>query len=198
MKRQLMLLAASPILALQVQATPSTLYTELDKAMQSWQAEQKPSQENNLSEFEAFKQQHLKDFNRYVETQMAEYDKFRDQLLKSWGDAQVTNQNQFVSYSEDDSARLNVDFENNTLTLSVKHKAGTAPKKHQVEALFQQFLRSEQALLKEFYNNEPSSLDERDFKQADTTKIDKKISSEGIEEGFTRDKETNASSTTSA
>ena len=143
MKRQLMLLAASPILALHVQATPSTLYTELDKAMQSWRAEQKPLQEKNLSEFEAFKQQHLKDFNRYVETQMAEYDKFRDQLLKSWGDAQVTNQNQFVSYSEDDSARLNVDFENNTLTLSVKHKAGITPKKHEVEALFQQFLRSE-------------------------------------------------------
>ena len=117
MKRQLMLLAASPILALHVQATPSNLYTELDKAMQSWQAEQNSTEANNLTEFEAFKQQHLKDFNRYVETQMAEYDKFRDQLLKSWGDAQVTNQNQFVSYSDDDSARLNVDFENNTLTL---------------------------------------------------------------------------------
>ncbi|WP_241652036.1 hypothetical protein [Pseudoalteromonas phenolica] len=150
MKRQLMLLTASPILALYVQASPSNLYSELDKAMQSWQADQSPSEAKDLSEFEAFKQQHLKDFNRYVETQMAEYDKFRDKLLKSWGDSQVTNQHQFVSYSDDDTARLNVDFQNNTLTLSVKHKAGITPKKNEVEALFQQFLRSEQAYCKSF------------------------------------------------
>ena len=189
MKRQLMLLAASPILALHVQATPSNLYTELDKAMQSWQAEQNSTEANNLTEFEAFKLQHLKDFNRYVETQMAEYDKFRDQLLKSWGDAQVTNQNQFVSYSDDDSARLNVDFENNTLTLSVKHKAGIEPKKQEVEALFQQFLRSEQALLQEFYNYAPVSLDERNFNQTDTTKIDKKSQAKALKKALQEIKE---------
>ena len=175
-----MLLAASPILALYAHASPSTLYSELDKAMQSWQSEQSVNSPQNVSEFEAFKQQHLKDFNAYIETQMAEFDKFRDELLKSWGEAQVTSQSQFVSYSSDNQARLNVDFENNTLTLSVKHKQGKVPSKEEVESIFQNFMRSEQALFEEFYSDDSNSKDNRKLQQSETTRIDKKLQAKAL------------------
>ena len=186
MKRQI-LLYAMPFLALHTQATPSKLYNELDRAMQSWQAEHQGSIQDGIktqTEFEAFKRQHTQDFNAYVEAQTAEYDAFRNQLIKSWGEAVVSDKNQFVRYAEDDNSRLDLDFANNVLTLSVKHNEGTPPTQKEVDELFQKFLRSEQALLQTFAMGKTDSLVNIGLEKSNTKLINKRSQAHALKEAI--------------
>ncbi|MGI9876379.1 transglycosylase SLT domain-containing protein [Vibrio chagasii] len=72
----------------------------------------------------------LKEFHAYVNTYLDEYEQWRDEytnklddrrtdLIKAWGEGEVSSQTTQVEYSRDDQVKTAVDYENNTATVSV-------------------------------------------------------------------------------
>ncbi|WP_046005921.1 transglycosylase SLT domain-containing protein [Pseudoalteromonas rubra] len=145
MKTILALTIASQFAAAAAVASTSSLFNELEAAMQTYD-----NSAQEQTEFERYKAQHLQEFNDYVETHFAEFDAFRDQLIQQWGEAKVSDQSQFVSYSEDNRERLEVDFENNEIVLSVRHHAGSHVSDEQVSQAIERFKQSEDELFRSF------------------------------------------------
>lgn len=138
-------------------ASQTVLFSELDEAMQQWQSDFQ--QDKASSEFELFKQQHLQAFDKYVEQHFAELDAFRDQLIAKWGEAKVTDNARYVDYNAANDARLVVDFENNRLSISVRHEELHTPSTEQAREAFEVFLSENRALLDAFFQGREQHLD---------------------------------------
>ncbi|WP_237113790.1 hypothetical protein [Pseudoalteromonas rubra] len=149
MKTILALTIASQFAAAAAVASTSSLFNELEAAMQTYD-----SSAQEQTEFERYKAQHLQEFNDYVEAHFEEFDAFRDQLIQQWGEAKVSDQSQFVGYSDDNRERLEVDFQNNELVLSVRHHAGTHVSDQQISQAIERFRQSERKLFQSFLSGE--------------------------------------------
>ncbi|OHU96876.1 hypothetical protein BIW53_05560 [Pseudoalteromonas byunsanensis] len=155
----------------QTLASQSILFSELNEAMSQWQSSyQNPTTKD---EFEQFKLNHLQQFDDYVEQHFAEFDRFRNELISSWGEAQISEQARFVHYNQENNARLNIDFENNTLTISVRH---SDKNKLTSEDAYQEFHRLlpaiDNAVLEVFFQDFITQIKQADFKVVTEYEID--------------------------
>ncbi|ESP90350.1 MULTISPECIES: murein transglycosylase domain-containing protein [Pseudoalteromonas] len=165
MKKVLALTIASQFVVSTAFASTATLFGELSKEMQDYDSKKQsgPETTSEQSEFEQFKAQHLGEYEQFVEQHLAEYDAFRDTLIKEWGEAKIASQSEYVSYSDDNRARLEVDFERNEIVLSIRHEGEGAPSKAEVKREFERFRQSENALIQSFFSGEQSSLEEATY-----------------------------------
>lgn len=143
-------------------ASQAQLFEELSEKMSRWQTSE-PSDEE-LSEFEQYKRQQLSEFADYVEEHFEEYDAFRDNVIQQWGDITVSDQAAFVSYSDDLSSRMVVDFEANELVVSIRHAADEKVSLAQLQALYKEFIAKDRAVIDVF------NADTLAIGQSETTK----------------------------
>lgn len=75
----------------------------------------------DMAEFNAWKENYLDEYQKFREEHFGRVDDFRDQLLSSWGEAEVTEQSKYVEYSDDNTTKTVFDFEKNEIRISVIH-----------------------------------------------------------------------------
>jgi membrane-bound lytic murein transglycosylase C len=143
-------------------ASQAQLFEELSEKMSRWQTSE-PSDEE-LSEFEQYKRQQLSEFADYVEEHFEEYDAFRDNVIQQWGDITVADQAAFVTYSDDLSSRMVVDFEANELVVSIRHAEDEKVSQAQLQALYKEFTAKDRAVIDVF------NVDTLAINQSETTK----------------------------
>jgi membrane-bound lytic murein transglycosylase C len=144
-------------------AGQTELDIELEQAMANWKTSQQIEQDKD--EFEQFKTDYFKQYDQYVTAHFAEFDTYRDNLIIEWGDAQISSRTQYVSYSENNDARLMVDFEQDQLVISLKHSVQTEVSKAQAQQTFKEFLKENSALLTEFFQNQSIKEQEEAIKK---------------------------------
>ncbi|WP_234401281.1 transglycosylase SLT domain-containing protein [Pseudoalteromonas sp. T1lg23B] len=152
-------------------ATQSLLFSELNEAMSQWQS----SYQNTTAkdEFEQFKSNHIQQFSDFVELHFAEFDEFRNELISSWGEAQISEQARFVHYNQENNARLNIDFESNTLTVSLRHSDDLKLTPEDAYREFQQLLPAvDNAVLEVFFGDFITQIKQADFKPVTEYEID--------------------------
>ncbi|KZN60050.1 hypothetical protein N473_25340 [Pseudoalteromonas luteoviolacea CPMOR-1] len=161
MKKVLALTIASQFMVSTAYASTATLFDELSQEMQGYDSKKQssPDPSSEQTEFEKFKAQHLGEYEQFVEQHLAEYDAFRDELIKEWGEAKIASQSEYVTYSDDNRARLEVDFERNEVVLSIRHEDEGAPSKSEIHKEFERFRQAESALIQSFFNGDQASLD---------------------------------------
>ena len=74
-------------------------------------------------------------FDSYQKAYLAEYQQYKDKILKEWDEARISSPKKWVTYSDDMKTRTTVDYENNTVEVAVRNDAKpTAEKiKKQIE-----------------------------------------------------------------
>ena len=88
------------------------------------------------SEFERFQQQRQQEFEQHQQDFQEAFQEFRDtfheefaayqeELRANWSDPQMSDSQRWVEYSDDQSSRTVVDYENNSITVDVPSEAGT-------------------------------------------------------------------------
>lgn len=90
-------------------------FAELDQAT----IKAKRSQDEIKQEFYDYVNRLFDEYEAWRENYTHELDQQRQTLINQWGSAQMSDQTTDVQYSEDDSVRQVVDYENNTITVSV-------------------------------------------------------------------------------
>jgi membrane-bound lytic murein transglycosylase C len=100
------------------QQTGSDPFAELDMEVKANAAE---GGAEDMAEFNAWKESYLDEYQKFREEHFGRVDDFRDQLLSTWGEAEVTEQSKYVEYSEDNTTKTVFDFEKNEIRISVIH-----------------------------------------------------------------------------
>ena len=77
------------------------------------------SQEETLKEFHAYVNAYLDEYEQWRDEYTNKLDDRRTDLIKTWGEGEVSSQTTQVEYSKDDQVKTAVDYENNTATVSV-------------------------------------------------------------------------------
>ena len=77
------------------------------------------SQEETLKEFHAYVNAYLDEYEKWRDEYTNKLDDRRTDLIKTWGEGEVSSQTTQVEYSQDDQVKTAVDYENNTATVSV-------------------------------------------------------------------------------
>ncbi|OED74732.1 murein transglycosylase [Vibrio splendidus ZS-139] len=77
------------------------------------------SQEEKLKEFHAYVNAYLDEYEQWRDEYTNKLDERRTDLIKTWGDGEVSSQTKQVEYSQGDRVKTAVDYENNTATVSV-------------------------------------------------------------------------------
>ena len=77
------------------------------------------SQEKTLKEFHAYVNAYLDEYEQWRDEYTNKLDDRRTDLIKTWGEGEVSSQTTQVEYSQDDQVKTAVDYENNTATVSV-------------------------------------------------------------------------------
>ena len=77
------------------------------------------SQEETLKEFHAYVNAYLDEYEQWRDEYTNKLDDRRSDLIKTWGEGEVSSQTTQVEYSQDDQVKTAVDYENNTATVSV-------------------------------------------------------------------------------
>ncbi|PMH31707.1 murein transglycosylase [Vibrio lentus] len=77
------------------------------------------SQEETLKEFHAYVNAYLDEYEQWRDEYTNKLDDRRSDLIKTWGEGEVSSQTTQVEYSKDDQVKTAVDYENNTATVSV-------------------------------------------------------------------------------
>jgi membrane-bound lytic murein transglycosylase C len=110
------LVILSTILSAQVRE--SDPFAELDMEIKADAAE---GGAQDMAEFQAWKESYLDEYQKFRVEHFGRLDDFRDQLLSTWGEAEVTEQSKYVEYSEDNTTKTVFDFEKNEIRVSVLH-----------------------------------------------------------------------------
>lgn len=95
-------------------AANTNAFIELDKAT----AQINQPQNKIKQEFHAYINQRFDEYEQWREDYTKELDKKRQVLIEEWGRAEVSDQMKDVEYTEDDTVRKTVDYNNNTATIS--------------------------------------------------------------------------------
>ncbi|PMM55678.1 transglycosylase SLT domain-containing protein [Vibrio splendidus] len=77
------------------------------------------SQEEKLKEFHAYVNAYLDEYEQWRDEYTNKLDERRTDLIKTWGDGEVSSETKQVEYSQGDRVKTAVDYENNTATVSV-------------------------------------------------------------------------------
>ncbi len=100
-------------------------FAELDQAMESLQYEGSKAE---YSEFEQWKQAYLNDYQKFRQEHFKKVDDIRDNLIDSWGSAEVSSPKELVEYSKDKNIKTVLDFDKNEIRISIIHKEGQVVK----------------------------------------------------------------------
>jgi membrane-bound lytic murein transglycosylase C len=103
---------------LSAQVSESDPFAELDMEIKADAAE---GGAEDMAEFQAWKESYLDEYQKFRVEHFGRLDDFRDQLLSTWGEAEVTEQSKYVEYSEDNTTKTVFDFEKNEIRVSVLH-----------------------------------------------------------------------------
>ncbi|SDI59962.1 membrane-bound lytic murein transglycosylase C [Ferrimonas sediminum] len=91
-----------------------------------------------LSEFEAYKQQTMTEFETYRTAYLDEFDHQRQALMAVWDQPDQSNANTYISYSQAKTERAKVDFSTDTIEVSIIHDSDSAPQIQRVLEQLQQ------------------------------------------------------------
>lgn len=111
-------------------------FAELDQAMQAFEDE---GSQAELAEFEQWKADYLAEYQQFRQEHFQKVDDIRDNLIRLWGDAEVSTQAEYVNYSDNNQAKTVLDFEKNEIRISVLHSSNEQVSQQTViESLTQQ------------------------------------------------------------
>ncbi len=88
---------------------------QLDKAV----AKANQSPEEKKKAFHAYVNAYLDEYEAWRDEYTKNLDERRSDLIKVWGEGEVSSQTKDVQYSEDDSVKTTVDYESNEATVSI-------------------------------------------------------------------------------
>ena len=71
------------------------------------------------TEFQEFQDKREQEFQAFVERWREAEQAYRKEISEKWDDAKLPDKKRWVEYSEDQSRRTIVDYENNTITVEV-------------------------------------------------------------------------------
>lgn len=91
------------------------------------------SQEDKINEFHDYVNVYLDEYEAWRDEYTNNLDQRRNDLIKTWGEGEVSSKTKQVDYSQDDQVKTAVDYENNTATVSVLVDEGSTPE--EIEAL---------------------------------------------------------------
>ena len=91
------------------------------------------SQEDKVKEFHAYVNAYLDEYEAWRDKYTNKLDERRTDLIKTWGEGEVSSQTKQVDYSQDDQVKTAVDYESNTATVSVLVDEDSSPE--EIEAL---------------------------------------------------------------
>ncbi|WP_434762688.1 transglycosylase SLT domain-containing protein [Vibrio fortis] len=91
------------------------------------------SQEDKIKEFHAYVNAYLDEYEAWRDEYTNNLDERRSDLIKTWGEGEVSSQTKQVDYSQDDQVKTAVDYETNTATVSVLVDEDSTPE--EIEAL---------------------------------------------------------------
>lgn len=91
------------------------------------------SQEDKVKEFHAYVNAYLDEYEAWRDEYTNNLDERRTDLIKTWGEGEVSSQTKQVDYSQDDQIKTAVDYETNTATVSVLVDEDSSPE--EIEAL---------------------------------------------------------------
>ncbi len=94
------------------------------------------SQEEKLKEFHDYVNAYLDEYEQWRDEYTNKLDERRTDLIKTWGEGEVSSQTKQVDYSQNDQVKTAVDYESNTATVSVLVDEDSSPK--EIEALVRQ------------------------------------------------------------
>ncbi|MEZ9398690.1 transglycosylase SLT domain-containing protein [Vibrio splendidus] len=87
------------------------------------------SQEDKIKEFHAYVNAYLDEYEAWRDEYTNKLDQRRSDLIKNWGEGEVSSQTKQVEYSQDDQVKTAVDYESNTATVSVLVDEDSTPEK---------------------------------------------------------------------
>jgi membrane-bound lytic murein transglycosylase C len=70
-------------------------------------------------DFEKFKQQQTKKYSDYKKSHDERYEAFKKELIAKWGVPETTTKDVFIAYSDNGNTKLVIDFEKDTIDISV-------------------------------------------------------------------------------
>ncbi|MFA0406323.1 transglycosylase SLT domain-containing protein [Vibrio sp. 10N.222.52.C12] len=85
------------------------------------------SQEDKIKEFHAYVNAYLDEYEAWRDEYTNNLDERRTDLIKTWGEGEVSSQTKQVDYSQDDQVKTSVDYETNTATVSVLADEDSSP-----------------------------------------------------------------------
>ncbi|MEZ9189813.1 transglycosylase SLT domain-containing protein [Vibrio sp. 10N.286.52.F8] len=85
------------------------------------------SQEDKVKEFHAYVNAYLDEYEAWRDEYTNNLDERRTDLIKTWGEGEVSSQTKQVDYSQDDQVKTSVDYETNTATVSVLVDEDSSP-----------------------------------------------------------------------
>ncbi|WP_435247263.1 transglycosylase SLT domain-containing protein [Vibrio sp. nBUS_14] len=85
------------------------------------------SQEDKIKEFHAYVNAYLDEYEAWRDEYTNNLDERRTDLIKTWGEGEVSSQTKQVDYSQDDQVKTSVDYETNTATVSVLVDEDSSP-----------------------------------------------------------------------
>ncbi|OED71672.1 murein transglycosylase [Vibrio splendidus ZS-139] len=91
------------------------------------------SQEEKLKEFHTYVNAYLDEYEQWRDEYTNKLDERRTDLIKTWGEGEVSSQTKQVDYSQNDQVKTAVDYESNTATVSVLVDEDSSPE--EIEAL---------------------------------------------------------------
>ncbi|MEZ8655645.1 transglycosylase SLT domain-containing protein [Vibrio splendidus] len=91
------------------------------------------SQEEKLKEFHGYVNAYLDEYEQWRDEYTNKLDERRTDLIKTWGEGEVSSQTKQVDYSQNDQVKTAVDYESNTATVSVLVDEDSSPE--EIEAL---------------------------------------------------------------
>ena len=77
------------------------------------------SQEDKIKEFHAYVNAYLDEYEAWRDEYTNNLDQRRSDLIKDWGEGEVSSQTKQVEYSQGDQVKTAVDYESNTATVAV-------------------------------------------------------------------------------
>lgn len=114
-KKSVLAAVISAVLSCQAHALTEDQKQQLDNAI----VKASQSQEDKIKEFHAYVNAYLDEYEAWRDEYTSNLDQRRSDLIKSWGEGEVSSQTKQVEYSQDDQVKTAVDYESNTATVSV-------------------------------------------------------------------------------
>lgn len=104
---------------------PMAVFSDEFEDMKAGMASEMEGYQDEISDFEAYRDQINSEFQEYKKIVDQEFKKYRAEILKYWDKPEMTDKKTFVEYSPDMKSKKVVDFEKGEVKISVITPVGT-------------------------------------------------------------------------